>query len=208
MTDLRMRIPPGLLGNRLLLFLALTLAGLAPAGAQPLTAVVGEPVPYGIGVPEGWSTDLEGDVLSLEDPDEETVIMVTAFDLVAAQSRPLSMSEAEARRIMTEGVMSSDAVLLDMLKRNTEQASRRPLLDVVHEIGTLGGEKAGWMSGRSQITGGAGWIRVCLTVVDGILYTLVFVGMGEIRPEQEALVARIGDSFVPADMSGGSGSRR
>lgn len=44
-----MRIHPGLLGNRLLLFLMITLAGFAgEAGAQALTPVVGEPVPYRI----------------------------------------------------------------------------------------------------------------------------------------------------------------
>ena len=203
-----MRIHPGRLGYRLLLLLALTLTGLTPAGAQPLTAVLGEPVPYGIGVPEGWSTDLDGEVLSLEDPDEETVVMVTAFDLVAAQTRPASMSEAEARRILTERVMSSDSVLLDMLQRNAGRASRYPLSDVTRKIGTLGGEKAGWMSARTRIAGETGWIRNCLTVVDGILYTLIFMGMGEPNPEQESLIARISDSFVPADMQEEPGSRR
>jgi hypothetical protein len=203
-----MRIHPGLFRNRLLLLLAFTLGFAHTAGAQPLTVVLGEPVPYGIGVPEGWSTDLDGDVLSLEDPDEETVVMVTAFDLVAAQTRPASMSEAEARRILTDRVMSSDSVLLDMLQRNAGRATRYPLSDVTREIGTLGGEKAGWMSARTRIAGETGWMRTCLTVVDGILYTLVFMGMGEPRPEQESLVARISDSFVPADMPGEPGSRR
>ncbi|HYR08020.1 MAG TPA: hypothetical protein VEQ60_09635 [Longimicrobium sp.] len=208
MTELRMRIHPGRLRTRLLLLLAFTLGLAREAGAQPLAPVVGEPVPYSIGVPEGWSTDLEGDVLSLEDPDEETVIMVSAFDLVAAQTRPASMSEAEARRILTERVMASDSLLLDMLQGNAARATRYPLIDMTLEIGTLGGEKAGWMWAHSRIAGEAGWIRTCLTVVDGILYTLVFMGMGEHEPEQESLVARVRDSFVPADMPEEPGSRR
>jgi hypothetical protein len=207
--ELRMRIHPGLPCNRGLLLLAFTLAGFArAAGAQPLTPLVGQPVPYRIGVPEGWRPSWEGSVLSMDDPDQETIIMVTAMDLAAAQTRPASMSEPEARRILTARAMSSDSVLLGLLQRNAVRSSRQPLSDVAREIGTLGAEKAGWLSAHTVIAGQPGWMRVSLTVVDGVLYTLLFMAMGEISPEQESLIARIGDSFVAADMSAEPGSRR
>lgn len=205
-----MRIHPGLPGNRLLLLLAFTVAGLAPAaGAQPLAPVVGEPVPYRIGVPEGWDRAWDDGLLSVKDPDEEVVIMMSALDLAAPQTRPASMSEAEARRVLTARVMSSDSVLLQLLHRNAVQSSTYPLSEVTREMGTLGEEKAGWLSGRTRIAEQEqGWMRIGMTVVDGVLYTLLFMGMGEPTPEQESLVARIRDSFVAPEMPGAAGSRR
>jgi hypothetical protein len=179
------------------------------AGAQALTPVTGQPVPFRISVPEGWNRSWDDGLLSVEDPDEETVIMVSAMDLAAPETRPASMSESEARRVLTARVMSSDSVLLQLLHRNAMRSSRFPLSDVTREVGTLGEEKAGWLSARTRVAEDQqGWMRVSLTVVDGVLYTLLFMGLGELRPEQEALVDRIGDSFVAADTGESSGSRR
>lgn len=204
-----MRIHPSLLRNRLLLLIAIMLAGFArEAGAQALTPVEGQPVPYRISMPEGWSRAWDDGVLTVQDPDEEIVIVVSAMDLAADGTRPASMSEAQARRELTARVMSSDSVLLGLLQRNAVRASRHPLSDVSREIGTLGAEKAGWLSARTRISGEPGWMRVCLTVREGVLYTLLFMGLGEPRPEQDSLVAGIADSFVPAETSGDPASRR
>lgn len=51
-------------------------------------------------------------------------------------------------------------------------------------------------------------MRVCLTVHEGVLYTLLFMGLGEPRPEQEPLIDGIADSFVSAETSGKPASQR
>lgn len=197
-----MRIHPGLLRNRLLLLLAFTPAGLAPAaGAQTLVPVVGEPVPYRVSVPEGWERESGDGVLLVSSRREELIITVTAMDLVAAQKPAPSVDQAEARRAITERVMSNDTFHLNMLQRNVQRMFPHPLSDIVQEIGTLGGEKAGCISAVSRMAGGDGWLRFCSTVHNGILYQLMFQGTRTLRPEQELLLARIRDSFEFADVS-------
>lgn len=199
-----MRIHLGLVRNRFLLLLALTLAAFArEAGAQPLTPVVGRPIPYRISMPEGWGVAWAENTLTVDDPDEDIVIVFTAMDLAAAGTRPASMSEAEARRVLTERAMSSDSVLLALLQRNATRLARHPLSDITREIGTLGRERAGWISARTRIEGEPGWLRVGLTVDDGILYLLLFMGRGEPRPEvEEPLIDGIADSFLSAETPG------
>lgn len=194
-----MRIGSTLLRHTLALLLVL--AGLAPAaGAQTLVPVTGQPISYRVSVPEGWEQEWDDDVLLVTSESEEVIITVTALDLVAVQNPPAS-ARAEARRTITDRVMLNDSFHLALLERNVQRTSPHPVSDIVGEIGTLGGGKAGCVSARTTISGQNGWVRLCSTVHEGVLYQLMFQGTGTIQPEQEALVARIRDSFEPADVS-------
>lgn len=194
-----MRIHPGSLRHSLAVLLVFTgtLAGIAPgASAQTLIAVVGEPIPYRVSVPEAWRRERAGRVLFAASANEELVMMATAADLAAGQGQSASMP---ARKAGTERFMSSDSFLLETTENLVVRSFPHPLSEVVREIGRLGGEKAACVCARTRIDGEEGWMRLCSTIKDAVLYTLVFQGKGELRPEQEPLMARIRDSFVLAD---------
>ncbi len=198
MTKPIVRIPSAVLRHTFICLLLL--AALAPAAAaQTLVPVTGQPVPYRLSVPEGWAREWKNDVLSVSSEHGEVTIAVTALDLVAVQNPPPA-SRAQVRRAITERVMSNDTFHLNLIERNVRRTSPDPLGHVVPEMGTLGGGKAACVSAVTQTTAGEGWIRVCSTVHGGVLYQLLVMGPGAIRPQHESLVARIRDWFVPADM--------
>lgn len=193
--------------------LAIALLGLAPAApaqsSPRLVSTVGNPIAYRIDLPGNWKVSREQQPASFRKGGTGStqvltatrgrlmVVLVTA-DLLAEQQNPLPVSDAEARRIMTDMVMSSDSLLYGMMRQWNVTPSGEPRLrDAVREIRTLGGQKSAYMRGRVAERGASGEIEMHFTLRDGIMYFLSFAAEGGIGGN-EALFGRIRDSLVLA----------
>lgn len=169
------------------------LLGAAPA-ARKLAIRVGHPIPYRVALPARARTEEDAGLLVARAGD--LVILVVARDMLAREDQP-PPSETEPRRILTNMVMGSDALLFGVLAE--ELRSRElELENVVQSTGTLGGQRAVCVLGRFREHGPEGWIEIHGTVKDGVLYVLAFTGPGVDSGGQEALLARIRGSFVLA----------
>lgn len=202
-----MRIHLSFLRSTAAFALACAAAGLAPAAqAQKLAPIVGDPVPYSVSLPEGWTTEEDEEMLYMYSDDEDFLIMTAAQDLVAGEEEPMGgMPEADARRFLTTMIMSSDSLLLQMLEMGLMSQGELKMRDVIKEIRTLGGERAAYMAGRVEMEGEEGWMQLHVTMKDGIMYILGFVGKASSAAEREPLMARIRESFVLAEQPGTRG---
>ena len=107
---------------------------LAQRAPRPLTPTVASPIAFQIGVPRGWEVRRVHNGLNVTDA--PAVITINAVDMVDAAKVDPRLTDAEARRQMTETVMGSDSALFTMMKRINEMGGQPvPLQDVVYEIG-------------------------------------------------------------------------
>jgi hypothetical protein len=126
------------------------------------------------------------------------MIMLITSDLLAEQENPLPVSDAEARRMLTDMLLSSDSLLYGMMGQWNVTPSGEPRLrDAIREIRTLGGQKAAYMRGHVAERGGSGEIEMHFTLKDGIMYFLMFAAEGSLGGN-ETLFGRIRDSLVLA----------
>jgi hypothetical protein len=169
--------------------------------------MVGDPIAFQVSLPEGWARQREDEVLYVLNDEEDFIIMVAALDLVAMEEDPLPMPEPEFRRILTTMVMGSDSLLLQIMEQSFLHQRDLPISDLVQEIGTLGGERAARLSARVRIDDEDGWFRVNVTMRDGVMYMLGFLGRGEITAEHEPLIGRIHESFALAGAPPAAASR-
>ncbi|HYR08019.1 MAG TPA: hypothetical protein VEQ60_09630 [Longimicrobium sp.] len=178
--------------------LGAAMLALAPGAAtQTLVSRVGDPVPYQIQLPALARISGDGEMLQAETDD--FIVVVAAMDMMAEDKDPLPVSEAEARRILTNVVIGSDSLLLAMMEEGAREQNLE-LSDVVKEIRTLGGQRSGWMRGRTTCScGHEVVIETYVTVKDGIVYMLMFGGYAENAERRAPLIARIHESFILAD---------
>lgn len=171
-----------------------SLFGVAPsAAARKLVARTGDPIPYRIDLPE--EAEIEERTGMLAAQSGNLTVIVVATDMLEGEQNPLPLPEAGSRRILTNIIMGSDALLFALLD---EELRRRKLElgSMVRGIGTLGGQRAACVRGRFEERGVEGWLDVHATVRDGIMYTLAFtVVRGDPGAHQPA-IARIRESFV------------
>lgn len=187
-----MRNPPPSVRSALAFAGALFGAASAAAGAK-LVVRVGDPVPFRIALPERGEIEVGPGVLATR-TDAFSVIAV-ATDMLECKESALPAVHAASRRILTNMVMGSDALLFALLD---EEFRRRKLElgDVVRGIGSLGGERAACVRGRFQERGVESWLDMHATVKDGIMYMLAFTVYGADHKPYEPLFTRIRDSFV------------
>jgi hypothetical protein len=183
----------------LALLLATVLLGVVPgAAAQALTPLVGDPVPYRVSLPAQAKISGPGDFLIAESGNL-AVLIITVDMMEQEGGNRLPISDSEARRAMTNMFMGSDALLLGVLDAAVRNQSAE-VTDVVREIRTLGGQRSGYLRGRTECScGHPAIIEMHVTVKDGIAYTLMFAAHGEDLEQSEELIARIHESFVLAD---------
>lgn len=178
---------------------AATLFGLAPAAAgQDLAPMVGDPVAFHVSLPDGWAREQDDGMMYVTNADEDFAILVGALDIVAAQEDPLPIPEAEARRLFTTMIMGSDSLLLNLFEAGFLSQTEFPVTDLQQGLGSLGGERAAHLSARFQLEGEEGWFRFHVTMKDGVLYMLGFMGKGDFDAGREPLMGRIHESFVLA----------
>ncbi|MDB4947458.1 MAG: hypothetical protein JWM27_107 [Gemmatimonadetes bacterium] len=125
-------------------------------------------------------------------------IRLIVSDAVPVKGSDLPVSWAEQRRIVTNTLMGSDSLLFG-LGTNAARTQGAQFRDVVHEIRTLGGQRAGYMSALLVKEGHQSRTELYLTVKDGIVYGLIFVESVSRFAAQEPLFARVRDSLVFAE---------
>lgn len=169
------------------------LLGVAPAAAaRKLVARAGDPVPYRIALPEEAEIERRPGLLAAQTGNLSVIVVAT--DMLEGEQNPLPLPKPESRRILTDMIMGSDALLFALLD---EEFRRRKLElgDVVRGIGTLGGQRAACVRGRLEEGGVESWLDIHATVKDGIMYLLAFTVLSGGLEPHEALVARIHESF-------------
>jgi hypothetical protein len=178
------------------LMLCAVLLGSAPAAAQKLETIVGNPIAYRVGLPAGAEIVDDGETVHVET--ENAIVFVGAVDLVATQDEKLPISDREARRLMTNVFMDSDSLLLGLLYQSMAQQGVE-LENIVTEMRTLGGQRAGYLRGEFVEAGDRARMEMHVTVKDGIMYLLI-VGCEDGDDAASATLAqRIHQSFVLAD---------
>lgn len=212
-----MRLSPALP----LLAALLACASGAPAqsspASTPLVPHTGSPLAYRIGFPSGWKVEREGVNVSQQAQVQggNTVrvrfegealiaergtgyIQLLVSDVVPAQPSDMPVSWAEKRRIVTNTILSSDSLLFGLLA-NTARGLGTGFRDVVREIRTLGGQRAGYLSGLLVQPGLQSRTEIYVTVKDGIVYVMIFAETDSRFAAREPLFARVRDSLVFAE---------
>ncbi|HEX6370365.1 MAG TPA: hypothetical protein VF006_15700 [Longimicrobium sp.] len=194
-----MRTHPAPLRRALAAFaLAGASLGLAPAGAaQELVPHVGNRIPYRVELPAMAQISEDGASFRARSGDLLVVLAVgDVGEFRVARSLPEFRRgmDAEARRALTDVIVSSDALLLGMLD---ESLSGVALSDVAKEVRMLGGQRAGYLRGRMRCDcGHMPLVETHVTVKDGIVYALTVAGAGDNPESHEPLMARVHESFV------------
>jgi hypothetical protein len=181
----------------ILILLAAALFGAAPAArAQELVPRTGSLVAYQVGLPAGARiTDNGGSLMARTD---DVLISVTAGDLLDPANARGGLAEVEARRALTSRVMGSDSVLVAIIDQNLAAQNIR-LGDRRTEVRTLGGERAMYAAGRTNLEGEPSWLGMYLTARDGVAYILIIVKVGEDEAEFQSFANRVHASFTLAD---------
>lgn len=170
------------------------LLGLAPPAAlRKLAVTVGDPIPYGIALPEDARIEEVPGLLSART--DELAVIVAATDMLEGERSPLAVPEAESRRILTSMIMGSDSLLFALLDEQF-RSRKLKLHDVARGNGTLGGQRAACVRGRFEERDVAGWLDIHATVKDGILFMLAFTVRSGDFASHEHLLARIRGSFT------------
>lgn len=200
--------------NRFILAaLALFSLGAAPLSAQEGTGLPqmvqhrGDPVPYRIGLPKGWEIQRDDKSGMLGVAREGKVMLaVMALDLLPSPGPGLPPFDEEQRRVLTRAMMDSDSILFGLMGvRGEVMSSGGTMSGVVHEIRTLGGERAGYMSARLE--GRAARLEMYLTVQDGVVYMLVMAVHRDSAARYAPVFAAMRESMVLAGPVSGWASR-
>jgi hypothetical protein len=181
------------------LVLAGALFVLAPAAAaQQLVAVTGAPIAYEVSVPADWEVSRIDEGLTAGNA--EVMLMIMTMDLlVGDDGAPLSAAELRSRRRRSEEILASDSLLLELAGKHIVSDEEYTVSDLTKGIGTLGGQRAGYVRGHLENDEGASWMLNYVTVREGIMYGVIFVWKGEDREAHEPLFARIRESLVFPD---------
>lgn len=172
----------------------------SPAAAQALAPRVGEGVPYRIELPATAQVSTNGASLQARSGNFVVVVAVgyvTEFAFARSLGDVGRGDDPEARRALTNTVVSSDSLLLEMV---AESLSGVELVDATKEVRMLGGERAGYLRGRVRCNCPHPLlVQAYATGKDGIVYALTLGGGGENAESHEPLMARIHQSFVLPD---------
>lgn len=163
------------------------------AAARKLVVRTGNPIPYRIALPEEAEIECRPGLLAAQTGN--LAVIVVATDMLEGEPNPLPVPEAGSRRILTNIIMGSDALLFALLD---EEFRRRKLElgNVMRGIGRLGGQRSACVRGRFEERGVEGWLDMHATVRDGIMYMLAFTVVRGEPGAHEPIIARIRDSFV------------
>jgi hypothetical protein len=170
------------------------LLGLASwVAARKLAVRKGDPIPFRIALPPEAQVESRPGLLSAQTGNLSVIVVAT--DMLEGEQNPLALPEAESRRILTNIIMGSDALLFALLD---EEFRRRTLElgNAVRGIGTLGGQRSACVRGRFAERGLEGWLEMHATVKDGIMYMLAFTVVRGDPGAHEPIIARIRESFV------------
>jgi hypothetical protein len=184
------------------LVLAGALLALAPAAAaQPVVAVTGAPIAYEVSIPADWEVSTIDEGLTAGNAD--VMLMIMTMDMLAGDDgAPLSAAELRSRRRRSEEILASDSLLLDLAGKHVVSDEEYTVSDLTKGIGTLGGQRAGYVRAHLENGEGARWMLNYATVREGIIYGFIVVWRGEDREAHDPLFARIRDSFVFPDPTG------
>jgi hypothetical protein len=184
------------------LVLAGALFALAPAAAtQPLVAIVGAPIAYQVSVPADWEVSTVDAMLTAGNA--EVMLMIMTMDLLAGDDgTPLPVAEQQSRRRRTEEILASDSLLLELASKHIVSDEEYTVSDLTKGIGTLGGQRAGYVRGHLENDEGASWMLQYVTVREGTMYVFAFVWKGEDAEAHEPLFNRVRESFVFPDATG------
>lgn len=206
-----------------LLAAVLACASAAPAQssrvATPLVPHAGTALDFRISLPEGWTIDrdditasreaevkmgtatntvrvqVQGEVLSAAKGAGYVHLLVT--DMVPVPSG-VPVSWSEQRRMMTSAVLDSDSLLLNLMA-NAIRGREAEFRDVVREIRTLGGQRAGYQSAVLVQRGLRSQTELYATVKDGVMYVLIVAEPESSFAGTEPLFARVRDSLMFAE---------
>jgi hypothetical protein len=195
-----------------LLALSCVLLGLAPAArAQtsapvPLETIVGDSIPYRIGLPGDWEISRVSRtapnnrkahaLVALGGGDHAATVIVAVSDFVKGRTDlPPGVSDARLRRMITDRILGSDSLMYGAMQESATIHLGK-IQDPVREIRTFAGRRAAYMRGRFEHAGMSITFETHLTVRDGIAYVLYT--MSDEYAAMEPLFARIRDSFVLA----------
>jgi hypothetical protein len=192
-----MRTKPTFPRSIVALAIAGALATLAPAApAQRLAATVGTPIPYRVSLPAGANISQESEFLLAET--DSMYVVIGSVDIMQSWDNELPVSDAEARRIMTNVFMGSDSLLLGLVIEGVQRKFGQ-LNGAVTEIRTFAGQKSGYTRGDFNQDGERGSLEMHLTVKDGIMYMLIIAVRGHGNASLETLATGIRDSFALPD---------
>lgn len=197
--------------------LAVLLASAASAQSAPLVPHTGSSLAYRIGFPGGWKVGREDlsatrdvqvaagritNTVRVEVRGEQlsatrgaALITLVTTDLLPIKNPAVPTSWAEQRRIMTASVMGSDSLLFGLLA-NAARRLGPGFTNAVREMRTLGGQRAGYMSGLHSVRGDEARMECYVTVSDGVMYFMFFADADSRFAAQEPLFARVRDSLV------------
>jgi hypothetical protein len=184
---------------------ALALVPSASAQSAPsLLTTVGTPLPYRIDLPRDWEVHREsrmsntGLIYRLAAGNGDRAVALFTTDVMQSRKESPFVSEEQARRIVTDMLVSSDSALYGMMQvmRGEMAEQDEPLLDVVQEIRTLGGQRAAYMTARIAQGRKSQRFEMHITVQNGIMYILVFMGKLDDHAAHEPLFTRIRESLV------------
>lgn len=162
------------------------------ASAAPLRTLVGDPIPYSIGLPKGWKIENESEMVQAAT--DGAAVIVGASDLVKNGDHGLPVSDAEARRIFTSMIMGSDSLLFGLVDEGLRIVDEIQIVE--REIQSLGGHRAAVVRGRFAKDGVSGTMEMIVTVDDGILYVLAFLAESDGHARHAPLFVRIRESFT------------
>ena len=179
-----------------LVLIALASPAVAQAPDPPLETMTGSPIAFRVDLPRGWELERNGGYISAGRG--RVVIAVGATDMYVRESVPAGMSEAEARRRITTMTMSSDSSMFEVMNMlGGLMADNDKTQDKKYEIRTLGGQRAGYVTGWMEMrTSPRARMDRYLTVKDGIAYLAVFMVEDARHEAHQPLFARVLDSFA------------
>lgn len=194
-----MRTQPIIRRSTLAILLALSVAPAAAAQSSTtaLSTIVGDPVPFRVGLPDGAEIRRrEGQVTALA---AGFLVTAGASDLLPELALEQGRFEAKLRRRLTDLLVESDTTLLGLAgELEGVLGAGVEVQPVVQKIRTLGGRRAAYVQARVRQNGMESWFESYITARDGLCYVLIFMGQGESGAGHEPLFARIRDSFVLA----------
>lgn len=199
-------------------------ASAAPAQSSPdsipLVARTGSLLAYRISFPRGWEVEreevnasrqaevqggritntvrvqFEGELLRAESGTR--FIQLVVLDAVPVQRSDMPVSWAEQRRIVTNTLLSSDSLLYGVMG-SVMRTQGTDFRNVVREIRTLGGQRAGYLSALLVQQNLTSRTELYVTIKDGIVYVLLFAEADSRFAAHEPLFARVRDSLVFAE---------
>ena len=180
----------------------------SPLASTPLVTHKGSPIAYRIGVPKGWKTGSGEEMMAATS--DRALVLVFASDVMGEEGNELPVSEAEARRIMTSVFLGSDSLLFAVMGEILKEAKADDgnLTDVVRDVRTLAGQRAGYLSARgSDFLDEPARLEMYVTVSQGIVYVVAFAAVDAEYEAHRPLFDRVRESLVFADLAAVAASR-